>query len=284
MKKIAIFVSGAGLAAARIVSLFNEGNRLKTVLVIASDSGKDFLDHIKDKDVTFIHIPDIEWNEKIQEIRTLLKENEIDLLVFDNFEETVPDELLSVTEGKFVAINDPDIAPREVVSALEAENHPKIADTEEEPKEEKGELSPEEEWAAALKINFVPPKVPESTPPPVPEKTYEGMQENVKTDDPDNQVKQNYYNQSNIDWRDGRKEDTMPPTYLIWSILCAVFCCIIPGVVAIIFSSQVSSKFYAGDIDGARKASRMAEIWIIVSVIVGVLAATLYVPLMFIGG
>ncbi|MCH5232065.1 MAG: CD225/dispanin family protein [Muribaculaceae bacterium] len=78
------------------------------------------------------------------------------------------------------------------------------------------------------------------------------------------------------------EEEVMPPTYLIWSILTTVFCCFIPGIVAIIFSSQVSSKFYAGDIEGARKSSRLAEIWIIVSVVLGVLTATLYLPFMLI--
>ncbi|MCH5233846.1 MAG: CD225/dispanin family protein [Muribaculaceae bacterium] len=78
--------------------------------------------------------------------------------------------------------------------------------------------------------------------------------------------------------------EPMPSTYLIWSILVTVFCCFIPGIIAIIFSSMVSSKYYAGDIEGSRRASRQAEIWIIVSVVLGVLAATLYLPFMLIGG
>lgn len=72
----------------------------------------------------------------------------------------------------------------------------------------------------------------------------------------------------------------MPPTWLVWSVIMTVFCCTIPGIVAIIFSSQVSSRYGMGDIEGAKRASRNAEIWIIVSFVLGVLSSTLYLPIM----
>lgn len=71
----------------------------------------------------------------------------------------------------------------------------------------------------------------------------------------------------------------MPQTYLLWSVIMTVLCCLPAGIVAIVFSSQVTSKFYAGDLDGARRASDRAQIWIIVSFVLGVLANTLYLPL-----
>lgn len=71
----------------------------------------------------------------------------------------------------------------------------------------------------------------------------------------------------------------MPETYLVWSVIITLLCCLIPGVVAIIFSASVSSKYYAGDIEGARRASRNAQIWCIVSIIAGIVWATLYMPL-----
>ena len=75
----------------------------------------------------------------------------------------------------------------------------------------------------------------------------------------------------------------MPPTYLAWSIVMTILCCTIPGIVAIIFSAQVSSRFHQGDIEGAKRASRNAEIWIIVSFVLGVLSNTLYIPLTLAG-
>lgn len=77
----------------------------------------------------------------------------------------------------------------------------------------------------------------------------------------------------------GNIEEAMPPTHLIWSVLCTICCCFIPGIVAIIMSSKVSSRYYAGDIDGAKRASRAAEWWIIASFVLGVMSATLYVPI-----
>ncbi|MDE6226697.1 MAG: CD225/dispanin family protein [Muribaculaceae bacterium] len=71
----------------------------------------------------------------------------------------------------------------------------------------------------------------------------------------------------------------MPKSYLVWAIVVTILCCLVPGVVAIIFASQVSSKYYSGDIEGAKRASRNAEIWIIVSFVLGVLSATLYLPI-----
>lgn len=77
--------------------------------------------------------------------------------------------------------------------------------------------------------------------------------------------------------------EPMPPTYLVWSVIMTILCCTIPGIVAIIFSSKVSSKFYQGDIEGSRRASRNAEIWIIISFVLGVLSNTLYIPLAIAG-
>lgn len=71
----------------------------------------------------------------------------------------------------------------------------------------------------------------------------------------------------------------MPSTYLLWSVLCIVFCCTIFGIVATVFSCQVSSRYYNGDYEGAERASRRAQAWIIVSFAAGVLQATIFTPL-----
>lgn len=55
---------------------------------------------------------------------------------------------------------------------------------------------------------------------------------------------------------------------MVWSILITIaslcFCCVIgtiPGIVAIVFSSQVNSKLAQGDHAGAQDASRQAKLW-----------------------
>ena len=77
--------------------------------------------------------------------------------------------------------------------------------------------------------------------------------------------------------------DPMPPTYLVWSVIMTILCCTIPGIVAIIYSAKVSSKYYQGDFEGSRRASQNAEIWIIISFVLGVLSSTLYLPLTLAG-
>lgn len=79
-------------------------------------------------------------------------------------------------------------------------------------------------------------------------------------------------------------QEPMPSTYLVWSILATILCCFIPGVVAIVFSSMVSSRYYAKDYEGARRASVRAEAWIIASVVLGLITATVYLPLSLLVG
>lgn len=68
----------------------------------------------------------------------------------------------------------------------------------------------------------------------------------------------------------------MPPNYLAWSIVVTILCCLIGGIVAIIYSTQVSSRYMAGDYEGAERASRNARTWIIVSASVGGLVSIIY--------
>ncbi len=74
-----------------------------------------------------------------------------------------------------------------------------------------------------------------------------------------------------------------PPSYLVWSILATLFCCLIGGIVAIIYSSQVGSRYSRGDYDGANRASRSALGWIIGSAICGALGWGLYLILLPLG-
>lgn len=270
MKNIAIFVSGDGAAAERIVKLFNEGNRVHTSLVVVDESSASLLERLKDEDIKILKVSEEDWVTRSKEVAELMKEKEIKLLVLDNFSLVIPDEIMEVVEGDMIKVTSAELAPREVVTALEADLRKPVEEIKEEVEEEQNP-TPESEWADALKIQFTPPKIP-TTPPEVPNP------EPVQT--------QSFWRPESFNRKPeiSSPNEPMPSTYLIWSILATVFCCFIPGVIAIIFSSMVSSKYYQGDIEGSRRASRMAEIWIIVSVVLGVVAATLYLPFMFFGG
>ena len=282
MKKIAIFVSGEGEAAERIVKLFNEGNRLRTVLVVADDSAADILERLKDEDVLKIHVPDESWHEKSNEIAALLRDNDVSLIVLDQFGLSLSDEIMEATEGEILRVSTPEQAPREVVAALEADLRKPVEETKPETVNEEENPSPESEWAEALKIRYNPPKVP-TTPPDVPETPVEEEQPQFPNSYYGPQATN--YKRETINYQQETKnhhQEPMPSTWLIWSVLVTVFCCFIPGIIAIIFSSQVSSRYYAGDIEGAKRASRTAEIWIIVSFVLGVLTATFYFPFLLI--
>lgn len=155
------------------------------------------------------------------------------------------------------------------------------------PQEEEKHKEIEEAWAEALQMEYdaeeahrraeevavpptpplppTPPVVPESPTPPAPQKP-----------EPYNPA-QGY--SENFAPRYGHPEP-MPPTFLVWSVLAIVFCSTIPGIVALVYSSMVSSKYYAKDYEGARRCSRMAEIWIIASIVLGIVVAALYIPIM----
>lgn len=53
-----------------------------------------------------------------------------------------------------------------------------------------------------------------------------------------------------------------PPTYLVWSILVTIFISRIIGIIALVYSVQVSSCYYAGNYEGAAHASRQARRWV----------------------
>jgi len=58
------------------------------------------------------------------------------------------------------------------------------------------------------------------------------------------------------------------PNHLVWAILTTLFCCLPLGIVSIVYAAQVDGKRAAGDIDGAREASRKAAQWAMWSAIV----------------
>lgn len=52
-----------------------------------------------------------------------------------------------------------------------------------------------------------------------------------------------------------------PKTWLVESILVTILCCLPFGIAGIVNASKVESLFYAGDYDGALRASREAGKW-----------------------
>jgi hypothetical protein len=81
------------------------------------------------------------------------------------------------------------------------------------------------------------------------------------------------------------------PNYLAWSIIVTILgaclCCLVgavPGVVAIVYGTQINTKLAAGDDAGARKASETAKLWCWIGTGVVILGLLLQVASFFLNG
>ncbi len=68
-----------------------------------------------------------------------------------------------------------------------------------------------------------------------------------------------------------------PPTYLVWAIIATICCCLPAGIVAIIYAVNIKNAYYSGDYAKAYRNSSRAQIWIIVSIVLGIIAIPLQI-------
>ena len=247
--------------------------------------------------------------ETVPELGKLLKEREVEVVVVDGFEGTVPSDINETFGEAVMYPSHRESAPLEVIetsnrlkAAAVAPVAPSPREKEEASAESASALPPfEQEWAEALNIDYKAEKespkeesaevTPEAETLEPPRFEVTAQPYNPQPQQPYNpQPQQPYgpqpgpsYSQQPAPYGsyggDNRPHEPMPDNYLVWSVVLTILCCLIPGIVAIIYSSSVSTKYYAGDIEGAKRASRNAQIWCIIAVVAGILWATLYLPL-----
>ena len=87
---------------------------------------------------------------------------------------------------------------------------------------------------------------------------------------------QNTYNQQQAMYQQGMNRPAKPDNYLVMSIIATIlgFCTCLPlilGIIALIFSTQVDSKYNMGDYAGAQNASSTAKILSIISLVLAIL-------------
>lgn len=130
--------------------------------------------------------------------------------------------------------------------------------------------APGEEWAETLGVRYdptkLPPEYPGAVPPPAPQQPAPAATPSGEPYAP-------------VPPAGAPDMPPMPSSYLVWAVVMTVLCCLPAGVVALIYSSRVSSRYYANDYEGARRSSELAQIWIIISFVVGVLVQSLYIPI-----
>lgn len=68
-----------------------------------------------------------------------------------------------------------------------------------------------------------------------------------------------------------------PKTWLVESILVTIFCCLIGGIIGIVYAAQVDTKWAQGDVQGAQKSSDNAKLWVMISLGIGIVITIFYV-------
>lgn len=74
-----------------------------------------------------------------------------------------------------------------------------------------------------------------------------------------------------------------PPANAAWTplsltnpILVTLFCCVIGGIISIVYTSQANTKGMQGNIAAAQADAKTARTWMIVSITIGILIFILY--------
>lgn len=141
------------------------------------------------------------------------------------------------------------------------------------------------EWAKALQMKYDPNEAAPLAPPPIPGKTstpppYRPQPQFNPAPQPASPADSNPQTLSNAQPPVRQSQEGKPKTYLGWAIAALLCCAFIPGLVAILYAGKVNPRYYAGDINGAKRASELAQYWIIAAIVLGVIKAALYYPLM----
>lgn len=76
----------------------------------------------------------------------------------------------------------------------------------------------------------------------------------------------------------------VPESYLVWTILATVLCCVPFGAVGIYFSTRVQRYWQMGQYADAADASKKAKMWAIIAAVTGIVLAVAYVVISFVFG
>jgi len=76
----------------------------------------------------------------------------------------------------------------------------------------------------------------------------------------------------------GQQQPMMPKpnSHMTLAVLSTLFCCLITGIIAIVYASKVDGRYFAGDYAGAKSASDWARNWSIIGMIGSVIISTIY--------
>lgn len=276
-KQIAIFASGDKERTEEIIRRFNGGERACISLILTDRENSRVRELDGEEGVEVIHFGREEWHAP-EKIINLLHDRRIELIVLDDFRPVIPDDIRETFAHRIIDLEESTVSESPVVIMKRLM---------------RDRTNPDKAWAEALGMNYDEEKIrkveerqeekPAEGNVPPPYNSAGAGADAVSPTAPDNFIMTPPV-PSTPPTPPTPPAPPMPPTYLVLSVIITLVCCFVPGLVAIFFSAQVSSKYYAGDYGGAARASKRAEIWIIVSFVLGLISATLYFPLMLVRG
>ena len=81
----------------------------------------------------------------------------------------------------------------------------------------------------------------------------------------------------------GQTVGTKPKDYLVESILVTLFCCMVFGILGIVYSVQANSAFSSGNITAANESSAKAKQWVTYGFWCGIAVVGIYAILALMG-
>lgn len=78
---------------------------------------------------------------------------------------------------------------------------------------------------------------------------------------------------------DNMNQPQKPNNYLALAIVTTVLCCLIPGIVSIVYSSKVNEAYANGDYTGAERASKNAKTWAFVGIGIALFFWIIYIAI-----
>lgn len=260
MKNIAVFTSDGGAKGAELVRIFNSGERFRVVLAVSDSADVPLAPGYAAGGVECMVRRDGLNEGDSGELLDILKDRKVDIILLDGLSGALPERLAAAYPDVVVSLDGCGAteAARMVMDRFPDDDM----------------YAAERRWADTLGLKFDPSAV---TPPPVPPVTPEAP---VPPVPPASAEPTSFHRHVPPAPAPYETREPMPPTYMLWAILSTICCCFPAGIVALFFSMSVSSRYYAGDIERARRNSRMTEIWIIVSVVLGLIGGALYFPML----
>lgn len=263
MKNIAVFTSDGGAKGAELVRIFNSGERFRVVLAVSDSAYIPLAPGYVAGGVECMVRPAGFHEGDSGELLDILKERKVDIILLDGLSSALPERLAAAYPDAVVSLDGCGAteAPRMVMDRFPDDDM----------------YAAERRWADTLGLKFDPSAV---TPPPVPPAAPVTPEPPAAPVPPASPEPAPFRKTPRTAPAPFENKEPMPPTYMLWAILSTICCCFPAGIVALFFSMSVSSRYYAGDIERAQRNSRMTEIWIIVSVVLGLIGGALYFPML----